>query len=543
MPYRDHPRRRARAHPVLVAVLSAACASEESFGPLPVTATVSLAPGQYVVLADTAARGAVEFPAAGASGAEYLVVGQLGTGTPDLTAEARLGAQAAAQAERVTVGVYRAAPGPAELFHGMLRRREAALAREAWRFRDLLLAPARTPPPTVGSTRTFKVCSNLQCDRTTNVPATAQWVGQRAAIFVDDSAPAGGFTTADLDAIGTQFDTVLYPIDTLAFGRESDIDGNGVLLVLLTRQVNALVGRPQCEESFITGFFYGGDLAPGFAQQFNNGEVFYGMVPDPNGQVSCARSVALVRNLLPVTFVHEFQHMISFNQHVLVRGGAGELLWVNEALSHLAEELAGLHYDSLGLRATGRRFHIGNQYNGFVYLRGPARHPLVTDDPPGSLESRGAGWLFLRWLADQYGAGLPRQLVATVNLGATNVEAATGTPLGTLLGRWALALYAHDLPGFAAPAELQFAFWRLRATYDSLHQSFPADFTVAFPLEPVAALPGNAAVSGLVASGSGHFLRVTQPPGAAAFLLTFRPVAGGALPENRRGQIAVLRVR
>ena len=39
--------------------------------------------------------------------------------------------------------------------------------------------------------------------------------------------------------------------------------------------------------------------------------------------------------------IHEFQHMISFNQHVLVRGGNAEETWLNEGLSSFAEELGG----------------------------------------------------------------------------------------------------------------------------------------------------------------------------------------------------------
>ena len=48
--------------------------------------------------------------------------------------------------------------------------------------------------------------------------------------------------------------------------------------------------------------------SPGFAPSYNNGEVFYGMVPDPSGQKSCAYSRTFVRGILPVTFIHEFQH-------------------------------------------------------------------------------------------------------------------------------------------------------------------------------------------------------------------------------------------
>src|SRR2546427_8348057 len=44
------------------------------------------------------------------------------------------------------------------------------------------------------------------------------------------------------------------------------------------------------------------------------------------------------------TFIHEFQHMISFGQHYLGRAGAPEVLWLNEGLSHYAEEMGGRKY-------------------------------------------------------------------------------------------------------------------------------------------------------------------------------------------------------
>jgi hypothetical protein len=360
---------------------------------------------------------------------------------------------------------------------------------------------------------------------------------------VDDNAPSGGFSSSDLAALGAVFDTVLHPIAAAAFGDESDIDANTVVLVLLTARVNALIGEPDCEEAFITGFFFGADLAPGFAQNYNNGEVFYGMVPDPAGTVTCDYSVTTVRNILPTTFMHEFQHMISFNQHVLVRGGENEVLWVNEGLSHLAEELAGLHYDSLGLNTEATRFLVGNLFNGFIYLSDPAGQPMVTEVPPGTLESRGAQWLFMRYLVDRFGAGTTQSLVLTTSLGANTITGATGANFQTLLGEWALALYVSDLPNFTPPAALTFSTWEFRTTYASLNQQLPQDFNRPFPLVPATGTGSDADVTGPLTSGSGHYLLVTQPANGAGFELTLRRSDGSALPQNGGGQFAVIRIR
>jgi hypothetical protein len=517
-------------------------------GPLPVTANVSLAPAEYTLLSGSAVGGAVRFPAAVGASAQYLVVAQFATGTPDVSANVRIQVANATTppSASVTAPFPRAAGAgvaAADRFHTLLRRREAEFARAAPFAPRAAAAPrAQQPPPAVGHQRTFKVCANLDCNSLANVPATARYVGTRAAIYVDDSLTAG-FSPGRLNSLGAQFDTTLHAIAVNAFGAESDIDSNGVVVVLLTKKVNNLVPRPECETSFVTGFFYGADLAPGQAAQHNNGEVFYGFAPDPGGPATCAYGDSTVSRILPVTFIHEFQHMISFNQHVLRNGGGTEILWLNEGLSHFAEDLAGLHYDSLGIDSTAARFLIGNFYNAFIYLRSPREHVMVTDDSPGGLESRGAEWLFVRWLADRYGMNAIRSLINTSRTGAANVAAVTTETFNTLLGRWALAVYASDLPGFTAPPALTYSAFDLRTVYGSLYNP-NGTFNVPFPLVPASGTPAaGITVTGTMTSGSGAYIIVNQAAGAPEFDVTFRASNGGNLPGSAIGQMAILRIQ
>jgi hypothetical protein len=541
------PRGRAAAVGV-VAILASACGG--STWPIAGGGDVTLAAGQYALYSGTQVAGALKFPAA-AGGAQYLVVAQFATGTAGVTAAFSLaGSAAALPAVASAAPVARAAPSAAAQFHDMLRRTEARLAAEARAAGvraaapGVLRSPAAAVPPVVGSQRSFKVCGDMTCTLATmkTVLATAKYVGLHAAIYLDDSLPPGGFAPADIQQVGQQFDSDLYPVDRLAFGDESDIDNNGVVVILLTPKVNALVTRPACSDAFITGFFYGADLIPQLRAQYNNGEVFYGMVPDPAGTVSCAYSVTLVRRLITVTFIHEFQHMISFNQHALVRNGDTEVLWLNEALSHLAEELGGLHYDSLGVDTTASRFYIGDLYNAAKYLHDPLLWAPVTETSPGELAERGAAWLFVRYLTDRYGTQVPRALVNAGLLGQANVEAATGASFADLLGRWALALYVSDLPGFTAPAPLTFTKWRFRTTFGSLHAQLPVDFDRAFPLIPRTETGSTVAVSGTLRSGTGAFVVVTQPAGPG-FSLDFRTPSGDGFPASAGAQLAVVRLQ
>jgi hypothetical protein len=529
-------------------VLVAACS--DSFRPTDTPVSdVNLAPAQFTLFSGSQLPGSIRFPAAGGGGAQYLVVAQFAATTPDVSSGFSLtGSVAAPLAAPPAASLAAGGASLAQRFHDHLRLIESQLAAEARAAGvrqpapGVQPAPATITPPVVGAKRSFKVCGNIDCNALATVSATAWYVGSHAAVFLDDSAPAGGFTPTDLQQVGQQFDTDLYPVDHAAFGAESDIDSNGVVIILLTPKVNALVGRPECSTSFVTGFFFGADIDPTFRSSYNNGEVFYGFVPDPLGTVSCVYSAPLVRRTISVTFIHEFQHMISFNQHALVRNGTTEVLWLNEALSHLAEELGGRHFDSLGIDTTASRFYIGNFYNASQYLTDPGSAALVTDVAPGDLAQRGGAWLFVRYLMDRFGAQTPRSLVNSSLRGAANVAQATGTAFATLLGRWALAVYASDLAGFTPPAELRYDSWHFRSTFASLHAQSPTDFPRAFPLVPLAATAGAVSTTGTLTSGSGSYVLVTQPSAAGSFTVTLRP-SGTAFPAGASPQLAVVRLR
>src|SRR5256885_11121204 len=319
----------------LCSLLAVGCS--ESTGPLaPCTAgapLVNLTAGEYrsadprprgdFVLRTVRGPGCVAF-AANQSGSdiEYLLVPQAATGTPGGKSSFWLrGATVAAAAAPAVAVALSPQLAPAARFHQFLRESEQQLYHSNPPTIHPFTAPrVALAPPAQGDIGTFSVCSNLNCTSKTTVTATAKQVGVHIAIFVDNNAPPGGLSDADLLSLRDKFDTLLYVRDTLAFGRETDIDGNTVVIVLMTNAVNELVSPLECSTTgFVAGYFYGADLIFG---QGNNGEVFYSLVADPSGTLSCAHSVAQVNSLVPVTFIHEFQHMISFGQHKVPDGSA-----------------------------------------------------------------------------------------------------------------------------------------------------------------------------------------------------------------------------
>jgi hypothetical protein len=517
-----------------------------------------LAVGEHQVIDPNQDGACVRLPAASGNGAEYLYVplatasGEtnsgvsgpyLVTGGSPVLASARV-----APIPSPRLSAFQSPLGP-EAFHAMLRARERALSQSPGvaLFNRGRISAAAAVPPALHDKRTFQVCATSACTTFVETTAEALSVGNRVAIFVDDSAPAGGYTTPELDDVKDLFDQFLYPIDTTAFGRESDIDGNGVVVVLLTQHVNAL--SPDCKTTgqVILGYFFGADLLPQSAANpgSNQAEVFYGLVPDPSN-MQCDITEPFARSHLPATFIHEFQHMISYNQHVLVRHGSAEDTWLNEGLSHFAEELGGRQVPVVEC-PTGSCFNEfirdGDLANAFEYLTSPEDFFLIEPgNSTGSLQERGANWLMVRWLADHFaadtilGTDLTRRLDATAQNGGANVEAQTGEDFSKLVGEWQLANYLDDLPGFVEPTgRLRYRSWNFRqqATAQGL----------SYPLVPDSTSGIDYSHSGVLRAGSGRHVRVVQAAGAGSVDLTLTTPTGSALSSTLQPRVALVRVR
>lgn len=540
---------------VLTTLLTGACAESGGLGDgedCSLAPLLDLAAGEHAVVDPTLSRGCLLLPQAGGDSAEYLVVGFSAAGdeTPDGVQGAyelsvHPGAGGAALRTAVTPGRSE----PQASFHARLRRRERELAIASRAFAHWLRLPVKASPPAIGSERSFKVCGSIACGAFIDVAATAKYVGTHAAIYLDNTVPAGGYTPLELDSLGLLFDTQLYPIDTIAFGRESDIDGNGVVAILLSDQVNALSPNCAMNGQFIPGYFSGEDLLD--LPTSNRGEVFYGIVPDPAVPLCFGKQV--VQRFIGPTFVHEFQHMISYHRHVLLGGGAAEDTWLNEGLSLLAEELGG--------RQIPPAFCVGNnclnQYaasnlrNAAQYLQSPVSTYLVEPGTSaGTLAERGANWLFVRWLADQstsdslLGSSITRRLLGAdraggINLtGSANVAEASasfeaGVAFPTLLAQWHLANYAEARTELSDPTgRLRYRSWNLRSSIDVVQPG-------PYPLVPATATASGVARAGTLLGGSGDYVRAIQAPGADGLRILFS-VTNAAAVQSR---VAVARLR
>ena len=535
---------------------SVACASVAALG---------LAAGEHVVLDPASNKGCVRFPAAGGSGAEYLAVlvsttsarstnGVQGgyllhTSTPAVALEMPA-------APRVVVETPRAeAPhwSNAARFDAMLRERERELLADP-RNRALPLAAPEiaAAPPQVGDTNTYKVCGDITCSTFVTVTAVVKFVGQHVAVILDTSVPTNDpLQPADFAELGNAFDQYHYPIDTTAFGRESDLDANGVVKILLTDGVNALT--PDCTNGRIIGFFFGGDLLTG--ANSNHGEIFYTLVPAPaTAHCTAIGRRAVLDNLKP-TLIHEFQHMISFNQHRLLRGGSTEETWLNEAMSHFAEELGGrLVPDSectkFGFPSCRSQYTSGDIINAYDYLSDPESFFLFPGtNSSGTLEERGAEWLFLRWSLDHFSTDTilatqtTRALDGTSQTGTANIAAVTGGSVPTMIAEAMMAYYLDD--GTELPVEatglLRLKSWGLRSiwTNPANAQFFPG----GFPIVPDQVGTSYVRIGTLLAGSGRHFLVTQGANGVPVDMQVVKDSSGAALSATLQSRVGVVRIR
>jgi hypothetical protein len=531
--------------------------------PLCTTPTpVALNPGDYRLYNASSETACIRLPGS-ADASEYLVVAYSGNGTEtnngssasyalqgDSTAATSAAISAASSLAELP-GIAPFGRGSAAAFHRGLRAAEHALATSG--AAQLLNAwsgpPAAMAIPVFGDRDTFSVCKVVACNAFVKVGATVRYVGRAGVIYLDDQLPAGAdaLTQPDLDQLGTVFDDYLYPANTTAFGRKSDINGDGRVAILITDAVNDLT--PDCSDGRVIGYFFGNDLIPGTPGS-NRREVFFTMAPKPATALCTAVTRSRELTSLPPTLIHEFQHMISYNQHVLIRGGVDEDLWLNEGMSHFAEELGFRVTPDASCPAAATcfsQFASGDLANAYEYLDNTeATFLIAPGSGNGSVSERGAAWLFLRWTADHFsadtllGTALTRALSQTSLTGSVNVTNATGTGFASLVGEWQLANYTENLPGFAQVGRLRYRTWDFRGTFG---RNSPAIFAKPYPLTPDSTA-GAYSRSGTLRGGSGRSVRFKVPAGSGGVTVRLAgSTAGTRVNDAVLPRIAVVRIK
>jgi hypothetical protein len=417
------------------------------------------------------------------------------------------------------------------------------------------LAPAI---PNLGSVRDFRVLtgSGIQTQTVGTASARLSYVGANVLLYIDTLAPKNGFTPAQLQSFGQYFDGTLYSIVVDAFGPPSDVDNNGRVIVLLSPSVNALSPSASCNsQGYVAGYFNGLDLTSG-ASNGNRGEIFYALVPDPVGTVSCAHSVANLLGAVPATFLHELQHLVNFSQHVVVSGGTAEEGWLDEGLSIRAEELGSEYYEAKYPAPTGRASPtqlFPDSSQGFIQslLADSYSYLLKTDtasltlhaDSDGGFSWRGGDWLFAHWLGDLKGRKVFTSLEQSKLTGLANIAAAAGESFPTLFGDFSLAIWTDSLLGVSrasVPTRDRFQTRNLRQIYQRL---FETNNTAprAFPVVPTN-LVANGSISASMYAGTAAYYILDLSSSPADVVIQFATPGGGAFSGKLNPQLSIYRL-
>ena len=418
--------------------------------------------------------------------------------------------------------------------------------------------------PKVGDAITLNGNANQACTQANNRVSRVAAVGVRALVVADNENPTGGYSDAEYASIAATFDTLVYPLDTTAFGAPSNVSTTGRVILFFTKTVNSLT--PSNAGYTIGGFFFSRDLYPKIARNgfaacagSNESEMFYLLAPDPNGTVNNNKhSKDEVTTLNLGTIAHEFQHLINAGRRLYVNTGAipSEETWLDEGLAHTAEEL--LYYkmsgytsrQNLTLSQVSAQSSLFTNYASqnfsrfYQYLINPELNsPYAPND---SLATRGATWNFLRFAAGRQGAGgeaqFYRALVNSLTTGRTNLSTVLGgsTAFADYLRDWTVSLIADDFStAETAALDTRYIFpaWSFRSIYPGLRFGGGNALGI-YPINARSLVSGSPQRVNL-AGGTSSYVRLSLPAGRSTLISLASN--GAALPSTMRYAIVRLR--
>ena len=358
-------------------------------------------------------------------------------------------------------------PQPDRSFESRLRRQE----REQLSFaaaRRPALGPSLSISPSASAVGDLiDLSTATTCEEPGTATGRVEFIGERS-IVVADTANPDGMTRAAYERFGVLFDTLLYPVVTEHFGEPAGLSGEDLITIFFTRAVNELTEADS--RGYVGGYFWGGDLFPrASCASSNEREMFYMLAADPQGTINGnERSVEFVEGVSASTIAHELQHLINTSRRIFVNNvNEPETSWLNEGLSHIAEE--AVYYRQAGrsprqgidindVRSTEQQVNAANGYavpnllRLDSYLRDVERQgPFQPDD---DLETRGAIWQFLRYALDRHSGDdrtVLRALVDANASGLPNLRAAFGMEPTDWFVDDVVAVYADNAVQGLAP--------------------------------------------------------------------------------------------
>ena len=401
-----------------------------------------------------------------------------------------------------------------------------------------------------GERVTLWVAPGGSCTTGTQVEAVVRFVGTHTVWLEDLANPSGTFSDAEFEGLDAFYASRVQPVHDRYFGELSDVDLNGRILVLLTQEVNKVVG--------LGGYVTPTDLYPTTqCATSNHAEIFYVSAPNlggaDGGGPTSTSVLAGYRNLL----VHEITHLVQANAYVL--GGSGEkTIWEIEGGATLAEQLVA--YDLFG-HGSGRNLghaqvHQSEESRAWYWggwiadmvsffgwdgfgagsgrVRGaPEECTWIGTEEDGNTGPCAGGQVYgvpsmlLRFVMDRWGeeypggeAALMRRFVNSPSAGFSSLEEVSGRGIEQILAEFYIALWGDGRPSSPGSAWDWMASWDLH----DIFSRFPDDYQLqprnssSQSLREDANIRGGSSLyvhwspSGSLAPTS---IRVTAPSGAS----------------------------
>ncbi|WP_461413228.1 hypothetical protein [Gemmatimonas sp.] len=397
-----------------------------------------------------------------------------------------------------------------------------------------------------GDTTTLSAI-NGSCAKGHPVKARVVYVGSRATVLEDMSAPRAGTMDATYRQLGLEYDQVVHPLLEANVGNplamNATMGGDGRVVMLFTRFVNdsmsGTAGYVSACNFYPRGTFAGS----------NEAAVVYGRV------AGAQEAPAEWRRTMRGTVVHEAKHLASFAER-LVRGRDFEEPWLEEATARVAEELYARTFargaawrgntgfaESVQCEVTqcdDRPLVMWKHFTGLhAWLRttGSARVGQVSGEAGAALSATAAnagyasGWALVRWVLDRHAVSerdLLRQLVAGERAaGVQGLAAAAGMSEQALLTQWAVSI-GSDAGLRSATTAAPLSSWQYGDIIGGMASMFPGVFSA----QPLAAMHRSAGAFSLpqsTVSGTAHYLTIEGNVQQGSQLLELVPATPGTL--------------
>ena len=174
-----------------------------------------------------------------------------------------------------------------------------------------------------GSDATDFWAADMVSEEYYQVSASLHSEGKYCKIYVEDDSRYNVNDTT-INIVMDEFDNKIYPKITSKFGKESDVDGNGKIVLLILDIRDGFNGTG----GYVAGYFDSANtLSKSLFNPYSNEcDMIY---------LDCYPADPMTIDF-QMTVAHEFQHLINFTQKGL-SDGIYQDTWINEGLSSAAE--------------------------------------------------------------------------------------------------------------------------------------------------------------------------------------------------------------